>query len=308
MPILNLLRELRSSSPVAYQKYINNRAKDKTALHLFFEGSSDPHFYYHLVIQLKSINPSKIFYYDCGNKDGVLITRGKVRNRTKFVGEIRLFFVDRDFSTILGERNPATADTFVTRWYSIENYLVSKESAISTINLVLRFTKDSVDFSELIDKYDSNILEYYSFMSLVSALIIWARQNGQKCDLRDIKIHQMFSFAEDLSICISINALEKFSEKAGIKFDKHANLNQIEEIAKNLRNNHPKNFTRGKFEIAYLVAFCKKVIGVVKEFAENQGSETKIMHNLSEKWFLEYMSPRIPVASDLSKFIDDNLT
>ena len=133
MEFLKYLKVAAKSNTSVRTRYLQQYNNNDNALHIFYEGNDDPSFYSNF---LENKNQKKIYYYQAENKKGVYEIHSKI-NWSSYDKRRTLFFVDKDFSDILNEIFTIDDNIFVTRYYSIENYVVSKHVFIRTIREIL---------------------------------------------------------------------------------------------------------------------------------------------------------------------------
>lgn len=105
MTFLDSLRRSRQSTASAYHLFLLNYRKESDTVHAFFEGHEDPSFYSNFILNFLS-HPTPLEVYICGSKSKVLEVYPKIMARLPSK-QTALFFVDKDFSDLIGETHPS---------------------------------------------------------------------------------------------------------------------------------------------------------------------------------------------------------
>jgi hypothetical protein len=103
------------------------------SIHIFHEGKDDPSFYSNY-LERGRLKRQRVYYYLFNNKKGVYFHYEKI-NWLKFKKNRLLFFVDKDLDDILEIKYPHDQNIFVTKYYTIENYLISYSTSDNYNNL-----------------------------------------------------------------------------------------------------------------------------------------------------------------------------
>jgi hypothetical protein len=126
MNFTEILRQARSAPTAVLHEFLTQYTATPGRVHAFFEGHDDQTFF---VPALKRYAPSdtKILPYCCNGKAQVCELFSQITTRIPGV-KGALFFIDKDLDDILGRPWPTDPRIFVTDVYSVENYLVSRNT------------------------------------------------------------------------------------------------------------------------------------------------------------------------------------
>lgn len=119
---LSLMKAARGAPAVLKVRLASLKSALPTTLILAFEGNDDKVVYYHWIKRIKPVLRYEPF--PCDGKEQLLQLKDLVDRDLGNLREGLYFFVDRDFDDLRG-REPS-ASIFMTKAYSIENYLVGK--------------------------------------------------------------------------------------------------------------------------------------------------------------------------------------
>ena len=125
MTFKNILNSSRAEYSVIKLKFLLNVNSHGIGIHAFFEGNTDESFY-GTHIRNRMIGNLRLYSYNCNNKEGVYEVQQKL-NYGEFNDEISMFFVDKDLDDIIPVYREFCPDIYVTTYYSIESFLVTKE-------------------------------------------------------------------------------------------------------------------------------------------------------------------------------------
>lgn len=305
MSFLEDLRQARESPVSVYQQFLLEYPKSRNNIHAFFEGHDDSSFYYGLLSRFIA-NPSIIHTYKCGSKKGVYETYEKVMRSVKSQS-IVLFFVDKDFSDILGESYPTAKNIFVTDYYSIENHLVSEAMLHRVWEDFFSFTNVRIDFEKIRTKFQGELKRFYEFILPLTAWIIFVKRNGQQPNLNNLKLSKACFFNDELSL--STIEMEKLIEVAeqmcGVKTPPGFTT-AISSLITELSILEPKKYIRGKFELWFFVEFIKRLAETLKKRVLEGGESVKVRTQIHEENAIEVLGPRVPIPPGRPVYSQEN--
>lgn len=281
-----------------------------SAKFLFFEGEEDPAFYLGHVTgyTVEEHLLSKI----CHGRDDVLKVLDLIRADGR-LNERALFFVDKDHNDFVGGKVSCDDHVFQTKWYAIENYIVSE-------GVFFRFW---VDFLHL-DSGDERRSSYYSKfvktysrferkMAILMAIVLLGRgidgQMSRKLNLNNLRMDLVFELDFEKLTC-------RFKQGAGKHFvlstncDEHpmkARSSAIRQvIARHLRGRNSKEFIRGKYELWF---FYKFLTYVTHELSSKEKARASGMRRATPRIDLrldtcaELLGPKVSCPSELRAFL-----
>jgi hypothetical protein len=309
MSFLENLKEAGKSTTTIYLRFLQQYKDSEKSLHLFIEGNDDPSFYTNLISNISN-NEFQIHYYNSKNKEGVYSSYDKI-NWSKFNKNKVLFFVDKDYSDILNLTYKNDENIFVTKYYSIENYLITDHMVRRVLIELLHITEPST-LNEIVEHFKKQHQSFCEKMMIISSWIIFHRLEKSNISLNDINLSHIFSFDENLS-------LQKNSKPLGKKLIKYLNTKtkntnsmecwkKVKEIYKDLKliSNH-KIHLRGKFEIWFLSAYINNYVTSINVVKNKGEQKLKMKINLSHTNAVEVLGCRLQPPPDLKLFIDFNI-
>lgn len=257
------LRQARTKPHAVFHKFVlllGSVGDDK--LFLFFEGNDDGVFYMPYIRE--SIHGRTLVPMVCEGRTEVL----KVCSLVDADGRgaaCTLFFIDKDHCNYLAYKGPPHIRVFETSYYAIENYLVCEEAitAFWTEMLHLEWSDE-----RRMPALESFRLAYESFcrrMTLLMGLVLVGRGvvpefPARKLNLNNANLENIFEIDFDAGTC-------ELRRDAGIRFCVATNILQKGEgnignflriaIRNNLRDEEPKNYIRGKYELWFFVKFLQ---------------------------------------------------
>jgi hypothetical protein len=193
-----------------------------------------------------------------------------------------LFFVDKDYEDLLQMNSKKDRNVFVTRYYSIENYI----SSVNIFEYCLRDLfkiKDNNIVKEILEKYNKCYCDFQCEMRLITAAILVFRKKNLHLELDNIKMDDLFKVVNFQFKCFAYKAPKVYqnitrsnrpaSEKSLIIDQKKINLfakagADISEIKyRQIRANinllktvtDSRIFIRGKYQLWFFIRFYNNV-------------------------------------------------
>jgi hypothetical protein len=310
MNMLEIHQHALEESQEAYHKFLLTYKKDKKCVYIFVEGKTDPSYYTN---KISSIIPEgcDIDFWPAGNKKKVI----KVFNCfdwSRFNRRQVIFFIDRDFSSYLPENLPLAVNVYVTESYSIENSLVCR----SVCKQILQDLKgmenlNGVEMDRVLKLFDNELSRFHSKILPISAHLIAWRLNGAKPCADNIKMNDIFEF-----ISGRLRRIAKPKGNSGVpsylckkfKLRRNGILNKIAVITNELKKEQfPKKYTRGKYELWFLLEFCEHIRENFKLFSSMITKQPKNICEISLKNALAIIGPRAPMPASLYSFLNDTV-
>ena len=272
---LEKLRLARQDSVTVYKAFLNQQGQN--TIHLFFEGKTDPSFYNRFLVDF-GVDLDSAWYYNCGNKDKVYETRNRIIVRQNPPSwsdtQVILYFVDKDLSDVLCQDYPEDGNIFVTKYYSIENYLVTRDM-LKTIWVELISCSCGVKppVTVVAEMFLSQLRKFHVLMRPIMLWTIYHRQRGRKIEFGRIHLQEYFGFDENVELQIQfsndvmgiIAALDRVCHVT--TSDAHF---QTEEAL--IVNMHPKSYIRGKFEVWFLREFVCAILQFIRRDMQTMSS------------------------------------
>jgi hypothetical protein len=305
MEFLAYLKSAAKSNSSVRTKFLQQYNNNDKALHVFYEGNDDPSFYSNYFEK----KDTKIFYYQAENKKGVYEIHSKI-NWSSYNKKRALFFVDKDFSDILNELYSSDTNIFVTKYYSIENYLVCKPIFIRICRDLLHID-DELFITNCYKDFEKKLNQFSVDIIPLIAWIIYHRSISSKLNLSNFKLSDIFSIDNDLNVIKRKNCRGKKIQSYLLDKTKIAQpLNSWKSILfycrKISRMHSYKYYLRGKYEIWFLVLYINKLIEVINMKRGKGQPKIKMQLNLSSENAVELLGPRLRKPIDISTFLKAN--
>jgi hypothetical protein len=307
---LQSLKDAGISPITSYIRFLQEYKLTDKALHLFIEGNDDPSFYTNFI---KSIAGKKyeLYFYNSKNKDGVYENYNKIDWTTYHKNKV-LFFVDKDFSDVLGLNYISDENIFVTKHYSIENYLVNTK-ILKRILVDLLHITDTDTLKGITTTFKQEHKIFCNQMLILTSWIIYHRSKQNNIPLSKINLNHIFSFDQNLKISRNGNPQGmKLYSYLNSKTGNAENSESWKEIKKILNQimliRKSKIHLRGKFEIWFLIAFINELMESVNSTKARGEQKLKMNINLSKSNAVEILGYRLDIPKDLKTFLKYNIS
>lgn len=301
MEFLDYLKSAAKSSTSVYTKFLQQYKFGDSGLHIFYEGKDDPSFYSNYIERYRS-KKQRVYYYRANNKKGVYHNYSQV-DWTQYKKNRVLFLVDKDFRDILNETYPNDTNIFETKYYSIENYLVTKSMFARSLRELLSIDDDKT-INKITREFIIQLNNFHIEIMPVIALILYFRENNLNANLNQIDLSKVFEFKVKVKRKRNI---KEFLEKS---MDT-PNTAPWKEVLKHVRTLHEidnsKYFVRGKFEMWFFIKFLNSLPEILNCDRKKGEPKIKLNVNLSEATFVQVLAPRLRIPSELKEFLDENL-
>ena len=321
--VINFLKKKEDKAPRANWMFAEQKASNVgKQLFLYFEGNSDSDEAFYK-------NPITYFYREyktitrtCKGKSQVYKTYQFDWNKNN--KSLHLFFVDKDFDDFLKMNNLEDENIFTTKFYSIENYVVTEEVFRRVLKEMFGFEDGNI-LDNVATEYSKNYSEFQKMMILLSAWMLEVREqeilgfipspnfNGIK--LSDyMEISSAFKFKLKFSKKDSIKKFYKdysFNSKLKYKF-----ILKKEKMLKEF--SEPKIYIRGKQDLWFIIQAFDRVnkttISEINASPENKKKLTSLPNDkesykeyLKQENAMRVLGPRLsPPPMDLEDFIKRN--
>lgn len=299
MDLLTLLKNSAKSNSAIYIRFLQQYSKQNNYIHVFHEGKEDPSFYGNF-IERKTKKNQKIFYYNCRNKQNVYDNYSKLNWRVYKKKRV-LFFVDKDYSDILKLSYPANTNIFVTKYYSIENYLVSEAIFARCLRELIGIEDREIEiFSKAFKK---GLKRFYKESLILSAYVILHRKNNSRINLNNINLKSLFDLINPFEIRRTPKTLTQLDKQCGV--NTKGCYSEIREIVKNLQKiTEPKKYVRGKYELEFLVYSVNFALEMINK---SSSCKYKMSVSFANSNAIQIIAPRLRQPIDIGKFLNSNL-
>ncbi|MEP2668642.1 MAG: DUF4435 domain-containing protein [Cyclobacteriaceae bacterium] len=303
MVLLEYLRKAAKSETSVYTTFLQQYSKNDKSLHLFHEGKDDPSFYGNF-IENKLKKNRKVYYYQAKNKSSVYHYYSKV-NWSSYSRKRIIFCVDKDFSDILKIAFPIDTNIFVTEYYSIENYLVNKNIFSRSLRELIGLENDKKN-SFLSKGFKIGLKSFYEASLFLSAYILYHRKLNTPLNLQSIVFGDVFEMDDNFLVKRKKNILKALDGKTGVNTT--FNYSDIKDVVIELSKiNNPKRYTRGKYELMYLVNCINTSPKILNDQRVKGEKKYKCCVSLSHTNGVQILAPRLKEPKDLNLFLSKNL-
>lgn len=293
---LKKLKEAKNVNAVLKTEFITKISAIPEDFKIFaFEGVGDKCVYYHWI---KKIDPTvKYESYICGNKDKVLkLFDSLVRDLTG-IGNRVYYFVDHDFDHLQGRS--AHYKIFVTKKYSIENYVATAQVLDDVLNVDFHCNGEP--------KYRNFILEKFNFLH-EKFLQITKEINFRIFCSKILKINRTEDLPSQINQIANVEIFEvtpsKFTEKDLVKIEREPTEDEISNLRHEFEKINPTNNYRGKFSLIFFIKWLEIL-------RKDRGSEnSKAFQEMSKPEFkingafsMETLSTKSDPPQELREFM-----
>lgn len=167
--------------------------KHEKTLHLFCENEDDYEFYRHSINH--HFSEYKIHHYSQSGKANVIKAYKEI-DWKKYSRQRVLFFIDKDYDDLIerGLKEEAS-NLFITKYYSIENYLVTEEILRIILNRIYQIHDEKI-LGYLTKKFsDAYSIFTQQLISITSCILIFRKQDLHM-NLDGLKLDSFFYFRE----------------------------------------------------------------------------------------------------------------
>lgn len=248
-----------------------------------------------------------ISLYRCRSKADVYNAFSRIKSEG-FKKERVLFFVDKDLSDFLIETWPVDSNIFVTRWYSIENYIVNAKM-VEKISRQIIHVYDEKKLDAIRKIFDQQYSQFVREMSHVMSWILLARQLQLRPNLQNISLNNLYvidsSFRFSRRTGITIQSLIRYLQRSTQCNIPSTQLKQRARLRKMLVDgSEPKKFIRGKFDLWFLVSFLEIIKRTYTQTRRSGEQKPGNLPSLIDA--LNVFGPRVSSIPELTEFIQSN--
>ncbi len=218
------------------------------------------------------------------------------------------FLLIKDVDDILGKPWPTDPRIFVTDVYSIENYLVSRDSFIRFCQEAVRLGDVGFQLhSPLLDRFDEQLSRFQRLIIPLMAWVVTMRREGQRPILTNINLGEFFEIDVECSVRLRpCKGVEYLNRVAGVRWPRDY-WRRVLSTSRELNRMPPKRVIRGKFEAWFFVEFWKKSIRKIQELAREGNARATIRLQLEHANFIVVLAGRMNVPRSLELFLVQNL-
>lgn len=299
----DVLKEAKTGRVQVLHEFLTNFDPAKNRLHCFYEAREDEIFYRSFITPRTQ---ARLFPYLCGNKDEVYAVFASVGKHRGY-GQA-LFFVDKDLSDILKEARSMHARLFVTRYYSIENYLVSEEVLRRFCNDFIQCRGVVCDHEQSCADFTKALSAFYKLVLPIMAWIVAVRRIGQRPNLRNINLKVFLGFDEHLQV-VRLKKRHRLAVLCNVTGAAPAAglVRDLRKALMELRSHDPKSVVRGHFEAWFLVEYLKALFETLRLKTRERGGAATLIPAVEHSSFVPLAVPVISIPPDIDAFLAQNI-
>ena len=290
MSFLDVLNESSESTAPVYHDFLRRFDPKIKQVFVFYEGDEDSSFYKQF-LQKHIPDDFELEEIIAGCKNNVL----KIHNEfdwDQYSKSQIIFIVDRDLSYWLSEPAITEENIFVTDEYSVENYVVNKDTFktwLTSFQGFARATKDEV--TEMVNCFSRLLPVFKDSMIPIMAAAIVGKRKDRTITLSDLKIKSVLQFYIDQD-CLQF----KLEDPKDVKIKWSLTPEDEQEIEKQIAiiNDHIDKYSvRGKWLIVFMAEMGEYMRLHAKSFAPSLNREkAKQTCAVATKQSMTVLAPR----------------
>lgn len=301
---LDALKTAPESSRAKVNIFLTSFNPNARKIGIFLEGRDDPSLIRVNVRKIADETNLPITTTVLGRKKDVIEAWKYLEQRFPCNPRL-LFFVDKDHDDLINvsEGHITQNNLFVTKSYSIENYLVSADAIEVILTDIWNIDSSSAieiarhNFSEFQQSYRSAFLPWMAWM-------IVARRSGKELRNNNIsssilKLNDRYEPILNWEPDMSTHLTQKCNIIAS------PDAVDIASTESELEKLPTKCWLRGKQELWCLLAFINKLEQDIKDDKSVKSVKTRSQINISNA--IELLAPRLPCPKDLEGFLRTHL-
>lgn len=301
MSFTDLLRSARSNRGTVVHKFLTNYDPNSDRIFAFVEGDADEVFY-RSQIQKYIPDQRQVYLYNCEGKKGVCNAYEDIIKRYPRCERV-LFFLDKDVDDIVGAPWPSDPRIFTTECYSIENYIVSRDSLSRYFKDYMKIRRVDVDLEAVLVHFDDGLKTFHRLMLPVMAWIVVAKRSGARVNLHDVNLGELFQVSDEGTSrrphCRAIAYLSRVCQtQAAVAFWK-----LLRRTVAELSRLPTKSYVRGKFEAWWFIEFGQRILEGVIRVVQEGGGSVRVTAPLHSGTFIQLLASGIPTPPPLDKFL-----
>jgi hypothetical protein len=301
MSLVDLLRSARSSRVAVFHKFLTHYDPNSDRIYAFVEGDADEAFY-RAQIQKYVSDPRRIYLYNCEGKKGVCdVYYDLIKRYPKCEGA--LFFLDKDVDDIVSAPWPADPRIFVTEFYSIENYAVSRESLTRYLKDFVKIRRVDVDLDAVLTHFDEGLKGFHRLMLPVMAWIIVMKRAGHRVHLHDLSPGALFDVTDHGTIRRPKRCALSYLLKVTQTTTTTSTWKLVKATCAELNRLPAKTYIRGKFEAWWFIEFTRCILDGLKKVVEEANGSIKIHALPNGSTFIQLLAGGIETPARLDAFL-----
>jgi hypothetical protein len=306
MSFIELLRNARSSRGTVVHKFLTNYDPNSDRVFAFVEGDADEVFY-RAQIQKYVPDQRQVYLYNCGGKSGVCHAYEDIIKRYPKCQRV-LFFLDKDVDDIVSVTWPSDPRIFTTECYSIENYIISRDSLSRYFKDFVKIRSVEVDLDAVLVGFDDGLRGFHRLILPIMAWIVMARRAGRRVQLQDLDPGELLRVTDDGVLrrparC-SMSYLNRVAQTdLGTPIWRHLRATCTE-----LKRLPARAYVRGKFEAWWFVEFGRRIMDGLMHVVREKNGSIRVHAQLHASTFIQLLAGSIETPPRLDAFLTFHTT
>jgi hypothetical protein len=298
------LRAQRVRPTAVWTQYKLAKTRHPDALFAFVEGKDDASFY--LPELRRRWLRGEVQPMTCEGKAGVLdiLSRLTADSNCREAPERSLFFCDKDLDNFIGLAPPSSPALFVTKAYSIENYVVTEEVLRQAWTDLFKLPASDHRLPTEAGDFISGLRRFQSMMRPLMAWVMFHRESGHRLFLNQVNMDQLVKVSSDYRPTWrtkNIGAtLRKMCPEAV-----PVSAPCLFRLAKKFRGHEPKSYVRGKFELWFFAKCLNTCLQRLAGAPAGQRPSCKV--TISEANAIDTLYGRGRIPKELDSFLHNAL-
>lgn len=301
--VSKMVEEMNNCETCSFIHLLKYYDDNRINLYCYTEGDTDISYYRSKIEPIAQQKGLNIRFESCGNKSNVKILYDYVNNNQRYDKSRILFFMDRDFSSLIEDPLIIIADNvYITDNYSFENDILNEDTFELTMKEVVGLNttiaeKNNINISTIKKEYILAQSKFIELMQPIMANIISWKKNGITS-----RGYHNFSIAKNIEINGHIvvwreglDPIRELYDKSQIDYLTNYNEQQVLEIKQEINNKRLNlNILRGHYFVEFFCKYCN--------FYKFKG-----LAQISEKDIPKSISIRAKAPKSLISFIDKTI-
>ncbi|NOJ78164.1 DUF4435 domain-containing protein [Myxococcus xanthus] len=281
MSYVDYLRKQRDVYAAIWLQFCHAYQKNSADVFVFFEGHDDLAFFMPELRRRGQNSALTIKPFVCRGKRTVLKLIPVVRARLDRPGRA-IFFVDKDIDEFVGPPAWRPEDPFVyeTKWYSIENYIVSEEAYHWVWTDLMRLSSADPRLGEMVKSYRYMSMRFVRIATVLMAWSLFHRKHGRRPNLNNLELSKLIRLDGSGRIVRHGKMLGLLDQLCGVASPARV-WRGVRAAVEQFRRHDAKVYVRGKFELWFFVQFVRLSIEVLRAMpvpkSLNQNPDTRVM-------------------------------
>ena len=257
MSFTELLRSVRTSRVTVLHKFLTSYDPNSQRVYAFVEGNPDQAFY-RAQIQKYLTDGRDVYLYNCEGKQAVYDTYRDVLVRHPACTRA-LFFVDKDVDDLIGRQWPTDPRIFITDVYSIENYVICRESMARYFKDFVKIRRVEIDVERVLAEFENNLNLFHRLILPLMAWIVVMRRAGSRVVLTNVDLGALFAVSDRGTIRQPKRRMIDYLCRVTNTTPSGQVWRQVKRVCSELKSLPAKAYIRGKFEAWWFIEFGRRV-------------------------------------------------